>query len=119
MIGDAQPSPFLIDRGGNFPDVPLNKDTSKVQEGARYVAEVAEEIAEVVPDEHKSEFKRLARNFKYVAPECQAGCWAALTHGIGRIVPSMPKKLEHDWQVKAVSLLTNKPEDFIRKNFKE
>jgi len=45
--------------------------------------------------------------------------WAMLSGVVGGMVPQPPQKPQHEWQVKAISILMNKPKAFIKKYFYE
>ena len=71
----------------------------------RRVGEVASKIAEVVPEEHRDVFLEICEDSAYTAPELEKPYWVYLSRSINDIVPN---KLNKEWQVKAVVILTDK-----------
>jgi hypothetical protein len=111
---------ILIDiRTGEAADDPINKDRSIVDSTPRSPANVALQIAEVVPEKSKGSFLVFAKACEYKTPEQFHSYWGILGGMVSAMVPQIPGKLKEDWQIKAVAFLTNKSEEFIRTNFGE
>lgn len=75
----------------------------------RHPAEVARQIASIVPSEHQSLFEHLAYSFSYKAPEQHHECWGSL----GILCNSLltDNTFEHDWQLEMISILTTKSKE--------
>jgi len=105
---------------GKLVDHPGNADETMLDPGVRVPHSVAEQIMTVVPDPPmKAALEAFAFFSKDMPPDKEQAMWAMLAGVVGGMVPKPPLKLEHEWQVKAVAILMNKPEDFIKKYFYE
>ena len=80
----------------------------------RRVGEVASRLAEIVPERHKDVFLEICEDSVYTAPELENPYWVCLSRAINDIVPN---KLNKEWQIKAVAILTDKDENFVRENY--
>lgn len=70
----------------------------------RNPTEVAEQIRDIVPEEHKAKFEHLIWDFSYKAPEQRLWCWGRLSHLCNALLGE-EGKFEYPWQVKMISIL--------------
>jgi hypothetical protein len=65
---------------------------------------VANQIMEIVPNEHKEKFKWLLRDFNYKAIEQTGECWRKLSYLCNSLLNE--GALAEDWQIEMISILT-------------
>lgn len=109
---------ILIDIAKGRPsDDPINEDTSMVETSPRIPFIVAGQLLRVVPENMQSPlivFQKVAIDAQESAYQ---NLWGMLGGIVTQMVPKWPEKLHEEWQIKLIALLTNKTEDFTRKNF--
>ena len=67
---------------------------------------VAQQIRDIVPEEHKERFTRLARDFSYKAVEQRGYCWKRLAALCNGLLGGLPLREVEDWQVEMIAILT-------------
>lgn len=64
--------------------------------------EVCLQIMEIVPDDHKEIFKKLAYEFQYKAPEQENECWMELSCTCNNLL------IADTWKKEMIEILTNR-----------
>ena len=73
----------------------------------RMPSQVAEQIREVVPEEHQERFSRLISDFSYKAPELLGYCWEKLSNLCNELIPC---GIVEDWQAEMIAILIDRQE---------
>lgn len=80
----------------------------------RSLIEIVREVADVMPEEHKSTFESLYTSVSYAAPEAQGMWYNRLLCIFNDIIPNPITK---EWMVKPVSALTKLSEQEVREKY--